>query len=193
MKKAFLFILFSLLFRVGNTQTQVSWERVLNTQAIAIAINPFDDHIIYTTSGNNFVVSNDAGATWITRNNNIPSDCKSIAVSPFDTSLIIIYADGNLLRSVNGGYNWDIVLQDVSMNGETLDFHPTQPDSVFYVDFLTGTLWVSADQGEHWSVRTVIADLREVCSFTINPHDPQQMLAGAAQSNVKITHDGGFT
>jgi len=188
-----LFILFSILVNTALAQKQLQWESIItNTNALAFALNPLDDNIIYTTKNGAFHVSHDGGINWDSRGNVPNQEIRNITICPADTSVIIMYANGSLLRSTNSGFNFDIVLADVSMDGETIEFHPTEPDSVFYVDFFSGNLWVSGDRGATWNFRTNIS-LNWVCSYAINPNNPKMMVAGAGATRIKRSIDGGFT
>jgi len=179
---------------LASAQAQLSWEPTLTgTNALAFALNPLDSKIMYVTTDGNFLVSYDEGVSWQTRNQLLPiREIRNIALCPTDTSIIVIYASGNLLRSIDGGYNWDIVLEGISMDGETIEFHPTEPDSAFFVDFRGGNLWVSGNRGETWEYRANTA-LTTVCSFAINPNNPKLMIAGSGNTRVNRSTDGGFT
>lgn len=176
-----------------RAQVELQWTPVFeNTNALAFALNPFNDNIMYATKSGTFYVTHDGGTSWHARGHVPQIEIRNIAVCPADTSVIIMYANGSLLRSSDGGFFWTEVLQNISMDGETIEFHPQYPDSVFYIDFLDGNLWVSGDRGSTWNVRAN-ASVTHVCSFSINPYNPHQMIAGAGNTRVSRSDDGGYT
>jgi len=192
-KSIFLSVLFTVLPQVILAQAQLHWETKFTAGCQTLATNPLDDQIIYVASGTGFNVTYDLGNTWERRYNQFGNNLiRNIVVCPLDTSVIVVYHNLELMRSTDGGYSWNKVLDDVSMNGETLEFHPLNPDTVFFVEFNEGLLWASEDRGENWSVRANIG-IEKVCSFTINPHNPRQMIVGAANGRVKKSEDSGHS
>jgi Sortilin, neurotensin receptor 3,/Secretion system C-terminal sorting domain len=186
-------LLLLILSGLSFAQAQLQWKPVLETNALAFALNPLDSKVMYATANGSFLVSNDGGNSWNSRNNLLPQfEIRNIAVCPADTTIIIIYAAGNLLRSTDGGHSWDIVLQGVSMDGETIEFHPTEQDTMFFVDFYSGSLMVSGDRGKSWKYRANTS-LTTVCSFAINPNNPKLMIAGSGYTRVNRSMDGGYT
>ncbi len=180
-------LLFNLVFTVSYAQVSLEWENILAGRvAVAFDLSPRSDQIIYTVHDNNFVVSYNAGKNWEKRGS-LPDLTHAIVVSEKDTSIILVHAGTSIFKSQNGGYLWDEVLQNVSMNGVTLVEHPTNLDSVFFVDFVSGDLYVSPDFGSSWVIRTQIA-LTSICTFSINPKKPKIMLAAAALTEIGLAH-----
>ena len=195
MPRIYIIMLFvsSILVTNSLAQKQLNWETLItNTNALAFALNPLDDNILYTSKDGTFHVSHDGGENWDRRGSVPNQEIRNITICPADTSIIIMYANGGLFRSTDSGENFNVVLSGISMDGETIEFHPTEPDSVFYVDFRGGNLWVSGDRGATWNVRANVS-LTLVCSCSINPNNPKMMIAGAGNTRINRSTDGGHT
>jgi len=176
-----------------QAQVELAWKNVLpNTDTYGIAVSPVADNVLYAKDGSEFLVSYNYGDSWQKRGAIPQSNVRTIVVCPQDTSLIIAFANDGLWRSNDGGYNWQEVLSGKSMNGETLAFHPQRPDSVFFVDLSSGDMFISSDSGATWQKYSNVASTF-VCSFAINKYNPQLMIAGAGDTRITRSDDGGLT
>lgn len=186
-------LFFTIFTPIATGQVSLVWEPVFqNTNALAFALNPLSDSILYAPRSGNFHVSYDAGQSWQVRGAVPNNEIRNIAVCPADTSIILIYANGSVLRSTNGGFLWTEVLTGVTMDGETIEFHPENPDTAYFVDFRSGDLFVSPDRGANWSLRSNVSSTL-VCSFSINRYNPLLMIAGAGNTRINRSTDGGYT
>ena len=189
-------VLLALVSFLGDraaSQAQLNWESIFpNTNGLGFAVNPLSDSVLYGATNGRFYVSYDAGTVWQQRGSIPPFELRQIAVSPADTAVILLYANGSLLRSSNAGFSWSEVLSGVTMDGETIEFHPLSPDTVYYVDFVTGDLYRSANSGLTWT-RFSDVSAQTVCSLSINRWNPQLMIAGAGNTRINRSSDGGMT
>ncbi|MGH1364110.1 MAG: T9SS type A sorting domain-containing protein [Calditrichia bacterium] len=175
-----------------SAQIQDQWVsklRGLNTDCIAL--NPIDHSVVYTLKGDTFMVSKDSGENWQNRGILPFGRRKSMSVSPADTSIILLHSN-ELYRSADGGYTWTQVLQQISMNGETLAFDPINPQIAYIAEFLTGDFYVSEDAGETWAVRSNLGT-PIACSIAPHPTISGLIIAGAGSGRITRTIDGGFT
>jgi hypothetical protein len=182
-----------LLPPTAHGQVSLTWNPIFqNTGSLAFALNPLSDSIIYAARSGTFFVSYDAGSSWQGRGAVPPAEIRNIAVCPADTSIILMYANGSLLRSANGGFGWTEVLAEVSMDGETIEFHPQNPDTVYFVDFRSGDLYASPNRGATWILRSNVSSTL-VCSFSVNRFNPDLMIAGAGNTRINRSSDGGYS
>ena len=187
------FVILLLACSVANAQTGLEWKEVLSqTSALSIGLNPVDNDVIYTQKDGFFMVSLDRGETWQQRGAVPGAEDRNIAVFPPDTSVILMYSAGSILKTTDGGRNWRVVLSGVSMDGETIFYHPTSPDTVYYADFIFGNFFVSSDTGSTWQVRASMG-VTSVCAMAVNPANPKIIVAGGGNTRAVRTTDGGFT
>lgn len=184
----FLILFISNIFAQGDLVWQ---EKLSGTNALAIGMNPLDNTVIYTQKDGRFQVSQDAGDTWQARGILPGFEDRNIVVFPQDTSIILMYTANNILKTRDGGWNWFPVLSNVSMDGETIEFHPQSPDTVYFADFTFGTLFMSADTGTTWNAVTSMG-VTSVCAMTVNPENPKIIVAGGGNTRIVRSTDGGL-
>jgi hypothetical protein len=183
----------TLLTPAANGQVSLVWEPIFqNTNALAFALNPMTDSILYAPRSGRLHVSYDAGQSWQIRGAVPGTEIRNISVCPADTAIILMYANGSVLRSTDGGFGWTEVLTGVTMDGETIEFHPQNPDTAYFVDFRSGDLHVSPDRGATWSLRSNVSSTF-VCSFSVNRFNPLLMIAGAGNTRINRSTDGGYS
>ncbi len=188
-----LLIFAAAMLSTGHAQVQLQWQEVFaNTGALAIGINPLDNNVIYVQRNGFFHASQDGGQTWQQRGAMPNFEDRNIEISAADTSLILMYAAGSIWRTTNGGWNWAPVLNNVSMDGESIEFHPNDPNKVYYADFSSGNFYVSTDAGLNWAIRANIGQ-RFICAMSVNPFNPNIILAGGGNTSIMRSTDEGFT
>ena len=197
MKQSLFHRLFALLFificSSIYAQGGLVWqEKLSGTNALAIGVNPIDNRVIYTQKDGFFQVSQDGGDTWQARGVLPGFEDRNIAVFPADTSIILMYSASTILKTTDGGWNWFPVLNGVSMDGETIEYHPQHPDTVYFADFNFGTFYMSADTGSTWNPVTSMG-VTSVCAMTVNPENPKIIVAGGGNTRIVRSTDGGLT
>lgn len=117
-------------------------------------------------------------------------------------------ADGGVFRTTNAGTNWTPLFQHkpVASIGAIADA-PSAPETLYLgtgeCDIRSGVsygdgVWKSTDAGTHWS-HDGLDRVRHVCSLSIDPNNPNVVLAAALgdawrpnrQRGVYLTTDGG--
>ena len=84
-------LFFTIFTPIATGQVSLVWEPVFqNTNALAFALNPLSDSILYAPRSGNFHVSYDAGQSWQVRGALPNNEIRNIAVCPADTSIIVI-------------------------------------------------------------------------------------------------------
>lgn len=115
------------------------------------------------------------------------------AISPADPNLMMLNCDMSAAYvSEDGGHNWRMIHQ-AQLRSNTRcrpAFHPTNPNVIFAAS--GGRLHVSRDRGHTF---TPIGNLRTSLfgEITINPDDPNRMLAGLGNGRCARSRDAGVT
>jgi hypothetical protein len=83
-------------------------------------------------------------------------------------------------------------------NFDGVFFDPQQPGVVYAASDVTG-VFRSADNGDHWEMRSVGLGNYEVSSFAVDPFDSNTLYAGAGalsssrKAGIYVSHDAGLT
>ena len=170
-------------------QRGLNWEIKNSGGGDAIAVNPMNPNSVYWMV-DSFRVSYDRGHTWIARG---PSQySRGISVNPLDSNTLILAGYSGLQKSNDGGRSWRTTLQDVSIDGESLDWNYLHPDTAYFVDFPTSRFFMSADTGSTWTELSVMP-YGLTCALAANPQHPNNILVGAGNARIARTLDGGKT
>ncbi len=90
----------------GETWAPTSWPA--NAAALAIAIDPTDERVLYVASNQGLSKSTDGGATWASLAwSTVPQGTFAVAIDPQNTNIVYAPEPNNIRRSVNGGQTWE--------------------------------------------------------------------------------------
>jgi photosystem II stability/assembly factor-like uncharacterized protein len=166
-----------------------SWRRLFDGETPAVATNPQNANSIYTFDGH-FQVSYDRGLTWQQRGL-IPGVFRQILVHPLDTTTIFGAGSGGLRRSTDYGMTWDVVLPNLTIDGESMVFDPQRPDTMFAGNLSDASIYRSINRGETW---TWMGDAGGgLCTLIIRPDSSNILYAGTGGGKISKSTDYGAT
>jgi len=187
------FLLFACLVLPLVSQAQdYTWRsRLGGTGLRAVGINPLSPSTIYAEG---LQVSYDAGFTWSFLGDPGISGLRQILVHPSDTSVIFclgLSGAGGLRRSSDHGLTWTEVIPELEVDGETLAFDPSHPDTLFVANFYDGATYKSTDRGITWEFRSYAGDF--ICALTVRPDSANILYAGTGNGTISKSSDAGLT
>jgi photosystem II stability/assembly factor-like uncharacterized protein len=219
MRSAFRTIIFliCLFFMVDSVSLMLfaqEWQ-LLGLEAekvIAIAVDPFDEKIIYAGSASDFSAgkrgslfkSTNGGASWDTLLAGVT--VTDIDIHPFNSQIIYMTGGINFLtpsgifKSMDGGKNWIKADSGIrifySEEGPyVLAIDPLHPDTLYAGTggFFGGNLYKTTDGGKQWQA---IGDgtyiLNGVAAIAIDPKNTRIVYVGTAQNGALLKSiDGG--
>jgi bacillolysin len=167
--------------------------------AVALAIDPGNENLLYVGCGIGVYASRDAGLRWSSVNLGLPqANVNAIRVNPDDPDVVFAatFANGwfltdGLYRSRDQGTSWEKVLG--KMNAYDAAFDPRNPD-IIYLATDDGPLW-SVDGGTNWNpLPVIIGDFGyPIYSLAVDGVRPENIYLGSFGAGIIETSDGGQT
>ena len=176
------------LYRIGKSKNDL----------MGFSAHPTEANVFFSSGhpavGGNigFQQSKDGGNTWIKVSDGVngPVDFHAMAMSPANPTIIYGWYQGNIQRSDDMGKNWNIVHS--GMNIISLAADPKDENKV-YAATPTGVS-VSTDKGITWVVLENELKDDAVTALSINPSDPNTLLAfSITLQGLGKSIDGGTT
>jgi photosystem II stability/assembly factor-like uncharacterized protein len=138
----------------GGTWTNIS-AGLRDGYASAVAIDPQDPNVLYTSVALGLSKSTNGGATWVQLNTAgfLPS-CSSIAIDPTNHQVVYCTRYGaGVFKTTDGGINWSLVGQGQFFgNFAVLAIDPLRAAVLFASDGVPdGRVVMSSDGGATWS------------------------------------------
>ncbi|HET6546030.1 MAG TPA: hypothetical protein VFG55_04705, partial [Rhodanobacteraceae bacterium] len=195
----------------GATWTRLDLAIGLNQQVLDVALDASDPSTLWVGIGDGFggqpvnvMRSTDGGLTWSDRTppHAAPMTCNAIAIDPGDSDTVIAafggaFGGGEVWTSTDGGTTWTDrtaglpanPMRDVVYDGTRLLVGGGQLFGSQYVG-----LYRSTDLGANW---TELSDaswpVPVVTDVTVDPNDPDTLLASTDGAGVNRSTDGGTT
>jgi len=174
---------------VKSTDQGETWHYVnsgLSDKGVfALCSDPRDGSILYAgTHGGKIFKTTDGGASWSDVSTGLRNQFVfDIAVDPIDSNRLYAAADDALYGSTDGGRTWDF---RTYYAGRFVSVSGTKDRLV--VTGGTGSLFVSADDGEHWSAfdSTGLGTF-EIWDFTVDPSNSNRFFVGTARGVFEFT------
>jgi photosystem II stability/assembly factor-like uncharacterized protein len=163
----------------------------LNLAGRGIAVDPLGGPNVYVAAASGVWRSRDRGATW-SRVSTVGS--QTVQVHPLDPSIVLVGTPASgVLKSTDSGATFTAIntglteLRTGRLGGVMV--HRSKPDT-YYVNTEGGGIFKSTDAGATWkAINKNLGDLT-VFGLTIDPSDPDTLLA-ATPSSVWLTRTGG--
>lgn len=163
-----------------------------DTSLSAVAFDPRDHNVIYTSALNGLWRSFDGGKSWRICNDWSLTEARDVAVDPNApdtvylgvTDGVVVSTDraGTLVRRENG-------LPERGKYTQAIEVDRTRAGRV--LAGCTLGIYLTEDAGGHW--RQVFATTDQVNDLQQSPHDPQVWLAATQSAGALISRDGGVT
>lgn len=187
-------ILFLVAFTAVALHSQ-SWRKRSDAVGYNVGINPHNANTIYCErSGGSLSVSRDRGATWTTFPTSPPIyGVRHILVHPKDTLTIFAVAfSGGLWKTTNEGTSWyQVIGGGYGIDGESMDYDPARPDTMYAGNFGNGAVYRSSNRGETWTFQGFSGS--NLCALTIRPDSVNILFAGTGGSTISKSTDYGVT
>ncbi len=172
-----------------NTST---WSSHLG-RVTGIGLDPNDpDHLIITSETGGVWKTTDFGGSWTPLyDEEVRMNLYSAAISPSNSDHYLVGTTGQgLRRSTDGGMTW------VNTNGEVnnenylrIEYHPTNPDTVYAVGEWGGRVYVSDNGGANWDL--IHDHNQRMYDLELKPGTPSTLYASGRGFILKST-DGGM-
>ncbi|MBI4547507.1 MAG: VCBS repeat-containing protein [Ignavibacteriae bacterium] len=169
------------------------WRKKLDSQGMAVAINPGNPNTIYAQSSSGALcVSRNKGETWTALPAGVPWQIREILVHPYDTLTIFVVAfSGGLWKSTDGGTSWTVVISDFGIDGESVSYDPIHPDTMYAGDFNSAQVYRSIDRGTAWTLRGDAGSA--LCALAIRPDSVNILYAGTGNGTISKSTNSGQT
>lgn len=166
-----------------------------------IAIDPRDSRVRYAgTHGDGIFKSSDAGATWHTANDGMPTGALStllvdarlpgtLYVATFD---IKNPSTGGIARSRDAGGHWQRLTSGLPGTPvETLAIDPHDPKTLYAGLFVSGA-YKSEDGGDSWfPIKAGISGMATIMAYAFDPKTAGVVYAATGHGEVLRSGDGG--
>ena len=191
----------------GRFWKSVFTETRPSQRLVALANDYNNANIVYAAEiGGDILRSKDGGNSWrVVESFNV--ELRHLAVDPFNSKRVYVASYGQgLYRSDDSGDTWKSLSQGFSnfngsLNFYRLVFHPTQPNSLYWISKYG--IFHSADAGGTWAEIKLLTPPGSVniYSFAVNPKNLAEMyytgtVLGDSSQNIRSTlyktTDGGI-
>lgn len=176
-----------------TTDGGATWTRLREEQVEALALDPSDPRVLYS-SGNLYGVwkSTDGGATWAPLSDLGESFADGLLVDPFDPSVVLAETAGWLWRSGDAGATWQRVQGLPVVHVLALEADPVQPGRIWLGVNARG-VFRSLDSGRTWRVTRLGLAASHLFAAAFDPLRPRTFYAVAEGTGVHRTTNGGRT
>lgn len=162
-----------------------------------VAVHAASGTIYVASLGGGVLKSTDWGATFVARNNGLPTlALASMAMAPDNPDILYVGSfDAGIFKSTDGGANW-------SATGErsnaplTMAIDPLDPNTVYIGvngNGGAGAVRKTVDGGASWTVASAGLPNVAVFSLSIDRRDTRAIYAGATGGGAFKSTDGGAT
>lgn len=221
MKSKYLLAVIAIFMFSTAYSEENKWVRLLDTDTYDAAVNPKNYNSIYFGgSGRRVWKSTDGGNSFeklVLGFEGTSAHFNNVLVHPHDTNIVFVGGLNfcSIRRSLDAGATWDPILflpveqGCLSLNGKSMIFKPDNPDTMYIGDFLTGQIFRTGDRGNTFDtiahIKTTYWDVDEngelfeyegpltIGSLGIREDSTNIILAGGTNSEVHMSHDGGYT
>ncbi|MCC5833806.1 MAG: hypothetical protein JJU20_03650 [Opitutales bacterium] len=171
-----------------------SWRQVTGwreSDVMRIAIDPEDSSHIYAASVWGVNVSRDGGESWENANRGLHETwSRPIVVDQRQTRRVLVGTEAGLYESKDRAREWQRVAHSPWV--PVLDLQRSATDLDTWLMATEGQgVFISRDDGRKWT--SVVPELAEsnIYSVSIDPADPDRMIAGGWDVGVWVSSDGG--
>jgi hypothetical protein len=195
MRSFCLLCILSLLLCITSFSQPNYWQQRTTAVGFNVGINPLNPATIYCerTAGT-LSVSRDRGAHWT----DLPgapgvSGIRHILVHPRDTLTIFVceFFNLGLMKTTDEGATWHVVLANYGIDGESIDYDPVHPDTMYAGKFSDGAVYRSVDRGENWTLQGISGP--NLCGLIVRPDSADILYAGTGASRISKSTDRGVT
>jgi photosystem II stability/assembly factor-like uncharacterized protein len=156
----------------------------------------FDKTIYISSDGDGVYKSDDGGKSWRIINSGLKNlHIRLLSIVEVSSAQIVLAAgkEGGLYKTQNGGNYWYEVIKDLKITA-LASFRGEKSGHIIAGDSL-GSLYLSADNGESWSLIQKVSDWGEINSIAIPPTNDRQerFFVGTEKNGVYKTIDNGMT
>ncbi|MFA6603708.1 MAG: YCF48-related protein [Patescibacteria group bacterium] len=164
----------------------------------SIAVHPKDKCIIYATSENKLLRTDDCSRTFTVPFTDTRTDkrIKAVAIDHYDPNVVwIATSAGDLLKSVDGGNYWDNI--KIFNNDDIMRIYVSGADSRrVYVATKSNGIWRTTDGGAKWDDLSQkykdFSGAREFSDLAFGVSDPKIMILASKYGLIRSA-DGGDT
>ncbi|MEO7599109.1 MAG: hypothetical protein ABIV50_09280 [Opitutus sp.] len=165
---------------------------VNDTTLTAVAFDPTNRQIIYTSGQIGLWRSRDGGASWRLCNGWEMTEARDVAVDPHAPQHVYVALPDGVAVSTNGGdtlVRREHGLPDRGKYTQAIEVDRTRAGRVLAACEVG--LFLTEDAGEHW--RQVHATKETVNDVQQSPHDPKRWIAVTQSAGALISADGGVS
>lgn len=163
-----------------------------DTSLSAVAFDPRDHQIIYTTANNGLWRSLDGGKSWRQTNDWTMTEARDVAVDPNAPDHVFLALPDGVAVSTDRAQTLARRENGLPARGkytQAIEVDHTRAGRV--LAGCTLGIYLTEDAGQHW--RQVFAATDQVNDLQQSPHDPRVWLAATQSAGALISRDGGVT
>jgi photosystem II stability/assembly factor-like uncharacterized protein len=191
--RIFALFLIAMFFSTTSLAQFKDWHFIFAGDGEAVGLNPLNPNTVYAQGTDEWLyVSHDGGISWTRLSSGVAQGLREIIVHPNDTTVVLTSDfDSGLRRSTDAGVSWNTVIPNYGIDGESISYDPTAPDTIWAGNFSDGTMYKSTDRGATWTAQGTSSS--EMCSVQIRPDSSSVLYAGTGSSAISKSIDGGHT
>ncbi len=178
---------------VSHSQFSV-WKKVFNGQGLCVGVNPINPNTIFAQGNDARIwVSRNRGTSWTQLAPVLPFQLREILVLPKDTlTMLAVDFSNGLRRTTNGGTTWTTVISTYGIDGESVSYDPSHPDTVYAGNFSDAAIFRSTDRGATWTLKGH-AGSTGLCGLAVRPDSADILLAGSGNGQISKSTNQGQT
>ena len=197
MTRSLLLLTFLSIITISSMPAQLNyWQERGPAVGYNVGINPLNPNTIYCERTSDVLsVSRDKGKHWtdLPTTPYINYGIRQILIHPNDTLSIFIagFFNDGLWKTTDEGAHWHAVIPSYGIDGESFDFDPSHPDTMYAGKFSDGSVYRSTDRGETWTLQGISGP--ELCGLIVRPDSANILYAGTGSSTISKSTDAGVT